>query len=224
MDERNKPVTRKVKGMRRTIARRMHESLSETAQLTLHTRLEIPELVAFKKENSVSYTDLFLKASAVALRDNPSLNATMIDNTINVYATVNIGVAVALDEGLMVPVIENVEQKTLEEIAKERKVLIEKTQTGQLSSEEVTSGTFTVSNLGMYPVDGFTPILNPPQVALLGIGRIQELPRVISGDIQNVPVVHLSLTIDHRAVDGAPGGEFLKELKNVLEDPERLRD
>ncbi|RDW21395.1 dihydrolipoamide acyltransferase [Oceanobacillus arenosus] len=222
MNEAIQPKTIKVKGMRKTIARRMHESLATTAQLTLHSTIEIPELVAFKQKQSVSYTDLFVKASSMALKKHPALNATMIDNSIQQWSNTNIGLAVALEDGLMVPVIQNTEQKSIEKLADDRKDLISRTFSGEVTAEEVTSGTFTISNLGMYPIDGFTPILNQPQVALLGIGRIQKLPRVVDDNVQIVPVIHLSLTIDHRAVDGAPGAAFLQELETILHRPESL--
>lgn len=217
------PESYKVKGMRRTIARRMHQSISTTAQLTLHTTIEIPELVSFKKSHPViTYTDLFVKATAMALMKHPRLNATFIEDTIQLWPSANIGLAVSLEDGLIVPAIADAEEKTLEQIAETRKDLINRAQTGQLTTEEVTSGTFTISNLGMSPVEAFTPILNIPQVALLGIGRIKEMPRVVKGTVQIVPVVYLSLTIDHRVVDGEPGAMFLQELENIFRHPEIL--
>lgn len=133
MDNRLEPETRKVKGMRRTIARRMHDSLTTTAQLTLNSTMEISKLVDYKNKLGTSYNDLFIQATATALTRHPHLNATMVDNAINVYSTVNIGLAVALKEGLMVPVIEQVEQKGVEEIAEARKELTEKALAGQLT-------------------------------------------------------------------------------------------
>jgi len=217
-----KPQTQKLKGMRRTIAKRMHESISGTAQLTLHATMEIPELVAFKKEQNVSYTDLFVKAAALALKKHPNINASLMEREIQLWPNINVGLAVSLDEGLIVPCIFDADQKSLEELKESRKDILTRVP-GELTAEEVNSGTFTISNLGTYPVDGFTPILNPPQVALLGIGRIQELPRVADGEITVLPVIHLSLTIDHQVVDGAPGAAFLQEIEGIFKQPEQLR-
>jgi pyruvate dehydrogenase E2 component (dihydrolipoamide acetyltransferase) len=217
------PETYKVKGIRRTIARRMQQSISSSAQLTLHTTIEIPELVSFKKMHpGITYTDLFVKATAMALMKHPRLNATFMEDTIQVWPSANIGLAVSLEDGLMVPAISEAETKTLAQIAEKRKDLINRAQTGQLTTEEVTSGTFTISNLGRSPVEAFTPILNIPQVALLGIGRIKEMPIAVGGTVQIVPVVYLSLTIDHRVVDGEPGAMFLQELENIFKEPEKF--
>lgn len=213
----------KMRGMRKTIARRMQESLSKSAQLTLHSTLIIKELIAFKALNKeVSYNDIFIKAVALALSSNKRLNSTLVDNTIYRWPSINIGIAIALDDGLIVPVIQNVQEKSLSQIQQDRIDLIERGKNGQLTAEEVTSGTFTISNLGMYPVDGFTPILNPPQVALLGIGRIKQEPVVVDQQIEIAPVLNLSLTIDHQVIDGAPGAAFLKDLENFLCHPELL--
>ncbi|WP_099363507.1 dihydrolipoamide acetyltransferase family protein [Fredinandcohnia onubensis] len=213
----------KLRGMRRTIARRMQESLSKSAQLTLHSTIVIRELVEFKASNKeVSYNDIFIKAVALALSSHKRLNSTLVDNTIYQWPDINIGIAVALDDGLLVPVIQKVQEKSLSQIKQDRIDLIQRGKTGQLTAEEVTAGTFTISNLGMYPIDCFTPILNSPQVALLGIGRIKQETVVINQQIEIAPVLNLSLTIDHQVIDGAPGAAFLKELENILHHPELI--
>lgn len=214
--------TKKLKGMRRTIARRMHESISSTAQLTLHSTLEIPELVNYKKETGYSYTDLFVKATALALAKHPHMNVSLVDKVIYEWPMINIGLAVALEDGLIVPTIKNADKKSLLELRESRKDLMSKAMSGDLSPDEVTSGTFTISNLGLYPIEGFTPILNPPQSALLGIGRIQQLPRVVNNELAILPVVHLSLTIDHQVIDGEPGAKFIKELESIFNNPKVL--
>lgn len=214
----------KMNRMRRTIAMRMKESLANSAQLTLHSTILIPELVSFKEKNKgISFNDLFLKATALALVKHPRLNATVTENMINQWKKVNIGIAVAIEDGLIVPVIPHVEDKSLDEINEIRKDITIRAQSGELTTEEVTSGSFTISNLGTYPVDSFTPILNPPQVGLLGIGRIQEIPYVLEGTIEIVPIVHLSLTIDHSVIDGAHGAAFLEELESIFQHPESLK-
>src|SRR5690606_32714697 len=127
-------------------------------QLTLHSTMEIPELVSFKKEREVSYTDLFVKAVALALKDHPNLNASLKDKEIQIWPSINIGLAVSLDDGLIVPCIFDANHKSLEELKANRKDILSRVSTGELTVEEVNSGTFTISNLGTYPVDGFTPI------------------------------------------------------------------
>ncbi|WP_203556076.1 2-oxo acid dehydrogenase subunit E2 [Bacillus sp. B15-48] len=214
--------TIKLRGMRRTIAKRMFESISSSAQLTLHSTMEIPELAAFKKEHHLSYTDLFLKAVALTLKNHPNLNASLVDNVIHLWPTINIGLAISLDNGLVVPAIFDADEKTFTELAKARRDVTTRSELGELTPEEVNSGTFTISNLGLYPIDGFTPILNPPQVGLLGVGRIQGLPRFVNGELKEVPVIHLSLTIDHRVVDGAPGAAFLQDLEDLFRHPDRM--
>lgn len=217
------PKKRKLRGMRRTIARRMHESLSSTAQLSLHSTIEITELVQYKKESNHSYTDLFVKATALALTKHPNINVSLIDNVIHEWPSINIGLAVAVEDGLVVPTIENADEITLNELAEQRKDLVKRAHRNELRPEEVTSGTFTISNLGLYPIDGFTPILNPPQSALLGIGRIQELPRIQNNEIVITPVVHLSLIVDHQVIDGEPAAKFIEELQSILKHPNRLQ-
>ena len=132
---------------------------------------------------------------------------------------VNIGVAVALSEGLITPVIRNADQKTLAQIAGEAHDLAAKVRENKARPEDVTGGTFTISNLGVFDVDAFTPIINPPQVAILGVGRVVEKPIVIRGEVAKGAMMYLSLTFDHRVVDGAPAAEFLQKLKSYLEDP-----
>jgi pyruvate dehydrogenase E2 component (dihydrolipoamide acetyltransferase) len=206
-----------LKGMRGAIARRMHESLQTTAQLTLNTDVDSAALVAFRsklRENSeyatVTYNDLILLAVARTLPAHERLNATLEADQISIWESINLGLAVSLDEGLMVPVIQECGEKTLSEIAAAARDLAARAREGRLGMADVLGGTFTVSNLGAFGVDHFTPIINPPQVAILGIGRIRLK-------------LTLSLTIDHRAVDGAQGGQFLSALSAALEDPASLR-
>lgn len=138
---------------------------------------------------------------------------------IKIYKDVNVGVAVALEHGLIVPVIHDTDNKTLSEISVLSKELVEKARQDRLSLSDVMNGTFTVTNLGIYDVDAFTPIVNPPQTGILGVGRIREKPVVENGEITIRPVVTLSLSFDHRVVDGVPAARFLQRIKKLLESP-----
>lgn len=213
-----------IRGMRKTIARRMHQSLQEMAQVTLVTEADVTDLVArretLKAALTVSFTDLILKAAALTLKEHPQINATAGGDEIQIHPAIHIGVAVALEEGLQVPAVRDVDQKTLAEIARATATLAEKARAGHLAAEDVAGSTFTVTNLGTYDVDAFTPIINPPQVAILGVGRIVEKPAIHQGEITKRAMMTLSLTFDHRIVDGAPAAAFLKDVKGRLENPD----
>ena len=211
-------------GMRATIAQRMQQSLQEMAQLTLHTEADVTELIAFRaqlKQNgqSVTYTDLIVKASALALKQHPHLNATLVDQEIRLLPHINIGLAVAIERGLVVPVLYDADQAGLTNLAASRARLVERAQAGQLTTEEMSGGTFTVTNLGTYDIDAFTPIVNPPEVAILGVGRIVEKVVIHTGKIAQRSMMTLSLSFDHRLVDGAPAAAFLQSIKQMLEGP-----
>lgn len=215
-------------GARGTIARRMHDSLQSMAQLTLHTEADVTELIALreslKAQMPLTYTDLIVRACALALRQHPRLNATLEGETIRLLPQINIGLAVALDDGLIVPVISNTDQQSLADLAQARVRLAEKARAGQLSKEEISGGTFTVTNLGGYEIDAFTPIINPPEAAILGVGRIVEKVVIFQGKIAQRAIITLSLTFDHRLVDGAPAAAFLQTIKKLLEAPGQLRN
>jgi len=215
-------------GMRAAIARHMHQSLQSMAQLTLHTEADVTELVALyerlKQQLSLTYTDLIVRACALALRRHSHLNATLDEQAIRLLSQVNIGVAVALDSGLVVPVISQADQKNLSGLVQSRRRLVERARAGQLTAEEMSGGTFTVTNLGTYDIDGFTPIINPPEAAILGIGRIVEKVVVHQGKVAQRAMMTLSLTFDHRLVDGAPAAAFLQTIKQLLEEPTELED
>ena len=220
------PRTLKIEGLRRTIATRMLQSLQTMAQVTLTTEANVADAMALRAGISRQWTDqslsplhLAVKAAARALKEHPRLNAIQGEDQVQLMDEVNVGVAVSLDEGLITPVIRNADQKTLAQIAGEARELSAKTREGRARPEDVTGGTFTISNLGVYDVDGFTPIVNPPQVAILGIGRVVEKPVYLQGAIAKGAMMYLSLTFDHRVVDGAPAAEFLQKLKGYLEDP-----
>lgn len=206
-------------GMRGAIAQRMRDSLRATAQLTLFTDADVTELVALKSQANVTYTDLVIKAAALSLREQPRLNAWLIDNEVRLQPGIDIGVAVALEEGLIVPVVRGADRRAVGEISVEMRRLAEGARAGTLTPGEVTGSTFSVTNLGMFGVDAFTPILNPPEIAILGIGRITE--RAVRRDegIDWRSFMTLSLTFDHSAVDGAPAARFLQTVCRHLANP-----
>jgi pyruvate dehydrogenase E2 component (dihydrolipoamide acetyltransferase) len=212
-------------GMRRAIAEGMVHSLHATAQLTLSSRADVTPLVDLRQvlskrwAASISYTDLIVKAVARALRDHPLLNSTLVDEEIVLQPEVNVGVAVALDQGLIVPVVRQADKRTLLEIHRAIQDLAGRARAGQLTVDQVSGSNFTVTNLGMYGVEVFTPIINPPEVAILGVGRVSEHLALVNGQVVPRSVMTLSLTIDHRIVDGAPGAAFLQTLVELLEQP-----
>jgi len=213
-------------GMRAAIAKRMYQSLRETAQLTLHTEVDVTELITFrtrlKEKHPITYTDLLVKASANALQEHPYINATLKDDAIHLLPEIHIGMAVALEGGLIVPVIKNANKLSLTDLADERARLIKRATSNQLTSAEFTGGTFTITNLGTYDVDAFTPIVNPPEIAILGVGRIVEKVVIFEGKVAQRSMMTLSLSFDHRLVDGAPAAACLQTIKRHLEQPAAL--
>jgi pyruvate dehydrogenase E2 component (dihydrolipoamide acetyltransferase) len=213
--------------MRATIADRMRASLQSMAQLTLTTTADVTDLVNFRDGLEVrprpGYTDLIVKAGALALRRHPMINSTVEGDRIRILPDINVGFATDVGEGLVVPVIRNADRKTAGEIAAESATLVERARSGEFGVEEVSGGTFTVTSLGGQGIDAFTPIINPPEVAILGVGRIVDWP-VPDGDrVAWRKVITLSLTIDHRVIDGTPGAAFLATVGELLGDPEALR-
>jgi pyruvate dehydrogenase E2 component (dihydrolipoamide acetyltransferase) len=216
-------------GMRRVIAERMVHSQQTVAEVTLTQEADVGEVMKLREQVSaewqklhgfkVSPTEVIVKAVARALREHPRLNSSLTDTGIQIHTEVNIGVAVALDEGLIVPVIHSADQKSLLEIAKEVRDLSERARKNQLSRDEVTGGTFTVSNMGMLGVEAFTPIINWPECAILGVGRIAERAVARDGQVVVRPTMWLSLTFDHRIVDGAPAAVFLSRVRQLIESP-----
>jgi pyruvate dehydrogenase E2 component (dihydrolipoamide acetyltransferase) len=212
-------------GMRHAIAEGMMDSLHSMAQLTLTSHADVTALVELRDvlrrrwEAPISYTDLIVKAVAAALRDHPLLNSTLSGENILLHDEINIGVAVALDQGLIVPIVRQADKKSVSDINHMLRDLAERARSDQLTVDEVTGGTFTVTNLGMYRVDAFTPIVKPPEVAILGVGQISDHLTHIDGQFLARLQMALSLTIDHRVVDGAPGAAFLQTLVEFLEHP-----
>jgi pyruvate dehydrogenase E2 component (dihydrolipoamide acetyltransferase) len=215
--------------MRRTVAQRLSQSSHDAPHFNLCTEVDMTEAVKLhsllgnRTETQMgvklSLNDLFIKSVAVTLRDHPRLNARLQGDRIEILRDINIGLAVALDDGLIVPAIAKADQKRLGHIARERKDLVERARQGSLTMEELERGTFTVSNLGMYDIIFFTSILNPPQSVILSIGKMIDKPTAKNGEIVIRPIVQLSLAVDHRIVDGAVGAKFLQDLKRGLEEP-----
>jgi pyruvate dehydrogenase E2 component (dihydrolipoamide acetyltransferase) len=214
-----------LRGIRKTIADRMMQSLHGSAQITLTTEADVTaatELRAqFARDRDFTYTDLMIHAAARALRRHTRLNSRLHDAVISPSAEINVGIAVALEEGLIVPVVHHADRKTLKEIAAEAKDLGQRARDGKLRIEDVEGGTFTITNLGTYGIDAFTPIINPGEAAILGLGRIIERPAVYRGEIARRSMMMLSLTFDHRIVDGAPAAAFLQTVIETFNYGER---
>lgn len=209
-------------GIRKLTAERMSKSKREVPHLTLGMGVDMNEASKLKDSLNVSYTDILVRATALALRKYPIMNSTLTGNRITLRDNVNIGIAVARGEDLLVPVIHDADKHSLKEIARITRDLVERTRKDQLTEKDVLDGTFTISNLGMYGIDFFTPIINPPEAAILGVGEIKKKPVVINDDIQIREQVTLSLSFDHRIVNGMPASLFLMEMKNLLEHPYKL--
>jgi pyruvate dehydrogenase E2 component (dihydrolipoamide acetyltransferase) len=216
-------------GMRGVIASRMHASLSEMAQLTLGTDVTMDAAVALRAQLKEQWgsagipvptiTDLIVRAAALALRDHPRLNASVQDNAVHVQPNINVGLAVALDDGLLVPVVKDADRKPLSMIAVEARRLALDARAGKASLPDLEGGTFTVSTLGGFGIDFFTPVITPGQVAILGVGRLRDSVRWEGEMPIRSQVLTLSLTFDHRAVDGAPAADYLRAVVTRLENP-----
>ena len=220
-----------LRGMRKTIAERMFTSLRETAQLTMDMEVAMDDAVKLRQSLieewegdgvRVTYTDLVLVAAAKSLVRHPAMNAALVDGAVQRFDQAHVGVAVALDDGLIVPVIKDAHEKGLQQVARESADLAVRARQGALTVPDVEGGTFTVTSLGMFGVDGFTPILNPPQAGILGVGRIYDGVRWDGDAPQREARMRLSLTWDHRVLDGAPAAEFLATVRSYLESPFRL--
>lgn len=212
-----------MRGMRGTIAKRMHQSLQEMAQLTLTMDADVDAVVAdrrIRKEQGTApgVTDYVIAAVARALRDHPHVNAQITPEGVAHLPGIHVGLAVALPGGLVVPVVRDADLRSLTELARETSRLATAAREGKLTLEEVEGGTFSVSALGMYGVDAFTPVINPPNVAILGVGRLREDLALGPTGITTVTRLTLSLTWDHRAFDGAPAAEFAQSVVTHLND------
>ncbi len=218
----------KLSNIRRVIAKTMHESLSSMAQLTHHTSFDATSLLALRARfkaapedwgvNGITVNDLVLFAVSRTLMRHPDLNAHFLGDRIRQYEHVHLGVAVDTPRGLLVPSLYDADTKGLLQISGEARALAAAAQAGSISPDLLTEGSFTVSNLGALGIESFTPIINPPQVAILGVDCVVERVRTVNGQLTAYPAMGLSLTYDHRAVDGAPASRFLKDLVSSLEN------
>jgi pyruvate dehydrogenase E2 component (dihydrolipoamide acetyltransferase) len=221
-----------VKGVRKVIAERMWQSLQETAQLTLNASADASALLAYRKRlkasnealglQKVTINDLILLAVSRTLPHFPEVNALFTETTISKYKNVHLAVAVDTPRGLVVPVIRNAQALSLRQIAVAAKRLANGAMDGSVSPDELSGGTFTVTNLGSLGIESFTPILNPPQVGILGVGNINLKPVEVDGEVEFVPHIGLSLTINHQVVDGAPAARFLQTLARRLAELDLL--
>ncbi|MBK6611188.1 MAG: pyruvate dehydrogenase complex dihydrolipoamide acetyltransferase [Sphingobacteriales bacterium] len=218
----------RVSQMRKTIARRLAESKFTAPHFYLKTTVTMDAAMAARKTLNemspvkISFNDLIVKAAAMALRHHPAINASWLGDVIRYHSNINIGVAVAVEDGLLVPVIANTDQKSLSQISTQTVALAEKAKTKKLQPDEMQGNTFTISNLGMFDIDEFTAIINPPDVCILAVGKIAQVPAVVNNEIKIANHMKLILSCDHRVVDGATGAKFLQSLREMLENPMRM--
>jgi pyruvate dehydrogenase E2 component (dihydrolipoamide acetyltransferase) len=216
-------------GMRKRIAENVAKSKFTAPHVTLTLEVDMTETAAFRQRlipevekaygARLSYTDILVKASAQALDAHPMLNASLVGEEIRLYTQKNIGVAVALDTGLIAPVVKSAERKSLGSISAELKQLVERARTGRFTPDDLSDGTFTISNLGAFGIDVFDPIIVTGQAAILGVGRLAEKPVVVNKEVVVRTMMNLCLSFDHRILDGAPAARFLQRLKELLENP-----
>ena len=212
-------------GMRKVIADRLSQSWQQAPHVHMTVEVNMSEAMALKyrlqeKMNvKISFTELVVKACAQAIREFPQFNEFITDGKVFTSPTINIGMAVAIDNGLVVPVIKDAYGKSLLALRQEIAELGGKAREGRLTPDHMSGGTFTVSNLGMYEVDHFTPVINPPESAILGVCRTVEKPVVICGEICICPMMNLVMSFDHRLIDGAVGAQFMRRLRQLLEEP-----
>ena len=219
-------------GIRRTTAERLGAIWSQAPHVTEGIEVDFTALQAARTANADAWrnaygvaptlNDFVLKATAEALKAHPQLNSALIDDAIHQYSDINLGVAIDIESGLVVPVIRGVDKLGVIALANQVRELADRARNGKLGLDDFTGGTFTVTNLGGLGVDWFTPVLNPPQCAILGVGRVREAAVVADRSIQFRDVATLVLTFDHRAIDGAPCARFLADLRARIEDPEQL--
>jgi pyruvate dehydrogenase E2 component (dihydrolipoyllysine-residue acetyltransferase) len=216
--------------IRRTVARRMAESKRDVPHFYMTVEIEMAECAKLKTslgtarpDAGVSYTHLLLRAVALALAEHPRINAHYVpEDVVEFPDGIHLGIAVALDEGLIVPVLHDCESKDVFEIAASARALVERVRAGKAEGGDLSGGTFTVSNLGMYPIDEFAAVINPPQAAVLAVGALAERPVVRDEKVVASTTMRVTLSSDHRVIDGAEAARFLATLKSFLESPLRL--
>jgi len=221
-----------LKGMRKIIAERMVYSKQNIPHITFISVMDVDALIALREKikdkvsavynTKITYTDFIIKACATVLAEQPNVNASLVNDTQIIYEDINIGLAVAIESGLIVPTIYNADKLSVFEIAQRRAALVEKAKQGKLAMEEISNATFTISNLGMFGVRIFTAIINPPQGAILTVGEVYKSPAVVGDRIEPKQFMEVSISVDHRIIDGADAAKYLQRLKQVIENPELL--
>ena len=218
-------------GMRRAVGENMIASWNNNAKVTQHVSVDMSGMLALRKlinegakdKDKISVTALLTKAVARAIEINPIVNITLDGEEVKTLKDINIGMAVAVPDGLIVPVIMNANEKKLAEVNAEINDLAKRGRKNKIGPDEMTGGTFTITNLGGYgSVDWFTPIINPPESAILGVGRTIDKPTVVNGEVVVRPMMGLSLSFDHRIIDGAPAAEWLSVLIKLIENPQKI--
>lgn len=227
--EKQQNVHQPVSMMRKTIASRMMESLQTSAQLTITMKADVTKLTALQSELNetaaarhymkLTMTDFVAKAVVLSLLEHPAMNSQYQNDRVETFEYVHLGIAAALDHGLAVPVIRHAEKLSLIELAKSIKSYGKKAREGRLLHDEIEGSTFTITNLGAYGVEHFTPILNPPEAGILGVGKADHMPVYHGNELCKGTILPLSLTFDHRVLDGAPASQFLSTVKSYLENP-----
>ncbi len=213
----------KLEGIRKAVAERLSFSARTVVPVTITMEADATRLVAMKeKESHIGFTAFAVKAAAKALEKHTAINSTIDGDEITTYSDINIAVAINTEQGLVAPVIQNANKKSLKEINAAIDELSQKAKERRLTIENLTGGTFTVTNLGAYDIESFVPVINPPQCAILGLGRIGYKPFALGSQVSARPSTMLTLVFDHRIVDGVPSAKFLRDLKGYLEDPESL--
>ena len=218
-----------IKGIRKVIAERLQASYQTAPHISLSLSADVTEVLRISERLSsavqeetghpLTMTAILAKVVGATLREHPRLNAHLVDDEIHEFSAVHLGIAVALEDGLIVPVIRSVQQRGLSSIQSELSDLTSRARKGTIKLNEVKGGTFTISNLGMFGVEQFTAILNPPEVAILSIGTITDVPVGVDGEVVLRPIMQVTINADHRAVDGAVAARFLSALKKALENP-----
>lgn len=213
----------KLEGVRKAVAERLSFSARTAVPVTITIEADATKLVSMKeKESHIAFTAFAVKAAALTLERHAMINSTIEGDEITTYSDINVAVAINTEQGLVAPIIKNANRKSLKEINTAIEELSQKAKEKHLAIEDLTGGTFTVTNLGGYDIESFAPIINPPQCAILGLGRIVYKPFALGGRVSARPSTILTLVFDHRIVDGVPAAKFLQDLKRRLEDPESL--
>ncbi len=218
---------RPLSGMRRTIAERMSDSNRNVPHFFLEQDVEMEQVVELVEslkndERNVNLNDFILMAAARALNEVPRMNSSYREDHVKLFGQVNLGFAVAVEDGLLTPVIDRAETKSVEQLHRESQELIEKARSGNLKPDEYRGATFTVSNLGMFGIPNFSAVINPPEAGILAVGEVDERPVANSGSVTTRPQMSVTLSCDHRAVDGAIGARYLGAFKELMESPARM--